>query len=325
MIAIIIKSREDPERLKKLRALHKRIPHNHPTYKRISRDLHLREIGFQGEQSLDYFLQFIPDKYMVLHDLRLKGIQQTFFQLDTLLISRSFIVIIEVKHYSGHIYFDEGTKQILRKVNEVTEGLPNPLSQVHRHKFQLNQFLLERNYPLVPIITLAVFSNPSAIIETKGLPNSQKSAIIRSEFLPEKLESLQANFSHMRFSENQLHSLVSSLKKSHASDQVNLLKEYQLSITDLKMGVECHNCNQIKMDRNTKFGYWNCANCSFLSKDAHVNTLDVFSQLLNKPFTNKLVRQILQISSRHVVYRLLSKRPHPTSAKISLTTSISKK
>lgn len=274
---------------------------------------------------MDYFLQFIPNKFMILHDLRLKGIQQTYFQLDTILINKNFIVIIEVKHYSGHIYFDEGTKQILRKVNEVTEGLPNPLSQVHRHKLQLNQFLLERNYPLVPIVTLAVFSNPSAIIETKGLPNSQKSAIIRSEFLPEKLENLQANFSQVRFSENQLHSLVSSLKKSHSPEQVNLLKEYQLSISDLKLGVECPNCNQIKMDRNTKFGFWNCANCSFSSKDAHVNTLDDFSLLLNNPLTNKLARQILQVSSRHVVYRLLSQTPHPASAKISRTTSISKK
>lgn len=274
---------------------------------------------------MDYFLKFIPNEFIVMHDLRLKGIQQTFFQLDTILINKNFIVIVEVKHYSGHIYFDEGTKQILRKVNEVTEGLPNPLSQVHRHKLQLNQFLLEKNYPLVPIVALAVFSNPSAIIETKGLPTAQRSAIIRSEFFPEKLESLEANYSQVRFSEKQLHSLVSSLRESHAPEQVNILKEYQLSISDLTLGVECPKCNQIKMDRNIKFGYWSCLNCSFSSKDAHIVTLHDLSSLLIHPLTNKLARQILQLSSRHVVYRLLKHYPSPTSAKISRTVSASKK
>ncbi|MBM0065819.1 NERD domain-containing protein [Bacillus gibsonii] len=260
---------------------------------------------------MDYFLQFIPNEVIVMHDLRLKGIQQTFFQLDTILLNKNFIVIVEVKHYSGHIYFDEGSKQILRKVNDVTEGLPNLLSQIHRQKLQLNQFLLEKNYPLVPIIALAVFSNPSAIIETKGLPTAQRSAIIRSEFLPEKLESLQANYSQVRFSEKQLHSLVSSLSESHAPEQLNILKEYQLSISDLKMGVECPKCNQINMVRNIKFGYWSCLNCSFSSKDAHIVTLHDLSSLVNHPLTNKLARQILQISSRHVVYRLLKHYPSP--------------
>lgn len=306
MTIFVYKKRTVPRRLKQLRALHRRVNVNHSAYKKISQDLTLRELGFQGERSLDYHLNFLNDDFMILHDLRLKGIQQTFFQMDTIAVCRSFIAIIEVKHLSGHIYFDEGTRQMLRKINEVVEGLPNPLTQVRRQRIQLVQYLLEQRYPLLPIVPLVVFSNPSTVIETTGLSKLQSTGMIRSEFLPEKLEILQSNYPQTILSETQIHSLVEKITHSDVPDNPNILQEYGVSISELKKGVECPACKHSSMNRTNRIGSWYCVKCQFYSKNAHVQALEDFNLLITEtPLTNKSLRDFLQINSRHIMYRLL--------------------
>lgn len=81
--------------------------------------------GYRGEQSLDYYLGFLTN-YFILHDLRLPD-RDHHFQLDTLLISPYFILILEVKNISGTLIFDDHFKQLIRVTPEKEEGFgPDP-------------------------------------------------------------------------------------------------------------------------------------------------------------------------------------------------------
>lgn len=103
---MIVKKRKVPLAIRKLRALTYRLPPNHPKLPLIMNDLKKREAGYKGECSIDFPLSFLePKSYFIFHDLRLQD-QSRFFQLDTLLISKKFALIIEVKNMAGSLYFD---------------------------------------------------------------------------------------------------------------------------------------------------------------------------------------------------------------------------
>ncbi|MFC5363621.1 nuclease-related domain-containing protein [Peribacillus frigoritolerans] len=98
---LIVKKRKVPLAVRKLRALACRLPSNHPKVPLIMNDLKKMEAGYKGECSIDFPLSFLePKSYFIFHDLRLQD-QSRFFQLDTLLISKKYALIIEVKNIAG--------------------------------------------------------------------------------------------------------------------------------------------------------------------------------------------------------------------------------
>ncbi|MBU8771105.1 nuclease-related domain-containing protein [Cytobacillus oceanisediminis] len=140
---MIIKNRLIPIRIRQNEALIRRIPAAHPQRSTIEGDLAKRRVGYRGEQSLDYYLSHLPDKeFTILHDLRLFN-GSTYFQIDTLILSPYFALIIEVKNILGTLLFDETFNQFIRTRNEKEEGFPNPLIQAKRQKTQLKTWLIQ--------------------------------------------------------------------------------------------------------------------------------------------------------------------------------------
>lgn len=77
---MIKKEREKPLIIKKLQAIQRRLPSNHPARPPIHVELSKRMAGYKGEQALEYHLRFLPKKkYYIYHDLRLAD-QEHFFQ-----------------------------------------------------------------------------------------------------------------------------------------------------------------------------------------------------------------------------------------------------
>ncbi|SFE88656.1 nuclease-related domain-containing protein [Alteribacillus iranensis] len=103
---MIIKPRKVPLHLRKLRALERRLPHSHPKRPEIERDTAKWSAGYKGEQSIDDPLTFLPPHdFRILHDLHLYD-GSHYFQIDTLIISSCFLLIIEVINISGTLIFD---------------------------------------------------------------------------------------------------------------------------------------------------------------------------------------------------------------------------
>ncbi|WP_367888742.1 nuclease-related domain-containing protein [Alteribacillus bidgolensis] len=58
--------------------------------------------GYKGEQSIDYPLTFLPsNKFYIRHGLRLFD-GSHYFQIDTLILSWDFFLILEVKISPEH-------------------------------------------------------------------------------------------------------------------------------------------------------------------------------------------------------------------------------
>ncbi|MFK3940038.1 nuclease-related domain-containing protein [Alkalihalobacillus sp. NPDC078783] len=296
---IQVKERSMPLKLKQLRALHARLSPTHTSYKNVYHELTKRELGLQGERALDFHLQFLNDDFILFHDLRISGINQTFFQIDTLVLCPQFISIVEVKNIAGSIHFEQTSGQMIRKLHDRVESLPNPLTQIHRQQIQLQHFLLNHQFPSIPIKSLITFSNPTTIIET------EHPLIIRTEYLPSKIEKIQSQFPVKKLRSTDIKKLVDCLKKAHVPERTYPLESYSIKPSDLRKGVDCPSCNHPDMTRFKKNGSWYCIRCKLFSKTAHLHAIEQFSTLLEKKLANKDARTYLKIESRHTAYRML--------------------
>src|SRR5690625_2930372 len=128
---MIVKPRDIPTHILQTEALYRRIPSHHKNKAIIKKQARNLRTGFVGEESLDYIIRFLPeDTFQILHNLRLKD-ENGYFQMDTLIVSAHFVLIVEVKNIYGTITFD-GMKQAIRTKDDGTdEGFDHPIVQVN--------------------------------------------------------------------------------------------------------------------------------------------------------------------------------------------------
>ncbi|QGQ48182.1 nuclease-related domain-containing protein [Metabacillus sediminilitoris] len=298
---MIMKQRLYPEMIKKLEMLQLRIPTDHQKYHVISGDLAKRRAGYFGERSIDYYLEFLPDKHFILHDVRLFD-GAHYFQLDTVILSRKFILILEVKNYAGTLFFDSNFNQLIRIQDEKKEAFPDPILQVERQSYQLKKWLRLAHYDM-PVESLVIISTPRTILGTTPQNEKIYRKVIQSAKLPFVMMKLEQTNKKNYISEEQLLQLSKFILDSHSPLEIDILTHYQIQKSDIIKGVICSQCQAIPMERRK--GKWICETCSFVSKDAHISALKDYSLLIDTTITNKKMRDFLKISSTSVANKLL--------------------
>ncbi|WP_163098989.1 nuclease-related domain-containing protein [Peribacillus alkalitolerans] len=298
---MIKKQRGIPIKILKLEALLKRLPGSHVKRPQIERDLLKSMAGYKGEQSIDYFLDFLSNKsYFILHDLRLP-FKNHFFQIDTLILSKSVVIMIEVKNISGTLYFDHTFQQLIRSYNGKEESFPSPFLQVQRQRLQLQQWIADNQFPRIPLEPLIVISNPSTII--KASTSNSNHQLIHMGQLPEKILSIEKIFQKEFISEKDLQKLIRLVKREHSPSTFNVLEYYQINQSEIVTGVQCPSCSKIPMLRKTK--KWICQTCETSSNDAFYSSIRDYALLFGHSITNKQLRYFLNLNSRTAALNIL--------------------
>lgn len=300
---MIVKKRKVPLAIRKLRALASRLPPNHPKLPLIMNDLKKREAGYRGECSIDFPLSFLePKSYFIFHDLRLQD-QIRFFQLDTLLVSKKYALIIEVKNIAGAIYFDPHFNQLIRTIEGKETAFPDPIIQVSRQESQLTNWFLKNGFPSLPIHSLIVISNPQTIIRTAPDNHKLHYKVIHRNALPSKIKQMEDSITDSSFSEKDLKKAIRVMNKHHIDADFSILERYNLIEEDLIKGVICENCEGNQLFRS--HGTWICHQCQLTSKKAHISALRDYFYLLGSTITNRQLRDFLNISSSSSATRIL--------------------
>lgn len=309
---MILKERSIPLTIKKLEALFRRIPVEHNQRVKIEEDLAKFKAGYQGEKSLDYHLSFFKkERYIVIHDLRLIDSEMRFFQIDTIILSPSLLLIIEVKNFVGTLYFDQSFNQLIRKTDGKEEAFLNPIIQVDRQKLQLRNLLEQYKYSNYPIVPLVVLSNSKSIIKASNNIREIASRVIHSDALYKKIEELEMKYSKNLYTFKEIRKLAKLLIKQNQLLDQNILEKYNVTKDELLTGVICEACKEYSMIR-TK-GSWYCPHCGCVSKKAHLHSLYDYYLLIGNTVKNKQLREFLHISSIYSASRLLSKLNLPSS------------
>ncbi len=221
----------------------------------------------------------------MLHDLRLSH-GQHIFQLDTLLLSTSFILILEVKNIVGTLFFDTDFHQLIRTQDDQEEAFPDPHLQIRRQQQQLKMWLTKHKLPDIPIESLVVIGNSQSIVRTTS--NRILPRVIRRESIPFKIKELEKNYRINRHSDKDIKRAIRLLKRMHTPQERSVLTQFQLTIEEIKRGVLCPRCNYLPLRRIPAM--WHCLACNQKTRTAHIDALKDYSLLISETITSAEAR-----------------------------------
>ncbi|MED4454338.1 nuclease-related domain-containing protein [Metabacillus fastidiosus] len=304
---MIIKKHEQPLYLQQLEALLRRLPCEHRKRVQIQEAYNKSIAGYKGEQSLQFPLSYLrEDQYLIFYDLRLSN-GAYFFQLDTLILSKKYFLIIEVKNITGNLYFDLELNQLIRSADNKEEAFPDPLAQVSYQRIQLGLWLEKLGFTGIPIETLIVIANTRSVIKVSNKTCDLSQKIIHSQIIPIRVNKLDKTYSIESLAMNNLHFLAKQMLSKHIPLRQNILKRFQVHASELLNGVQCDYCLKLPIERI--HGSWLCKVCMKTSKNAHIKALKDYSLLIDTTINNKEGRHFLKVSSEDVVKRLFQTIP----------------
>jgi hypothetical protein len=308
---LIVKTRGVPLTMQKLQALLYRLQESHPCRPEIEQELSRRKAGYKGELETDYFISLLPEEdYLIFCAIRLPY-GSNYFQIDTLLLSSRFALLIETKNLAGDLFFNPESNQLIKTVNGKEEVMSDPILQVKRQKYQFKRWLshiLPNNLPLEHIVAN---SNHTAKLRTIPGGESIFKEVMVSGNLLFRISEMETIHKKQQLTFAQLQKVKESLLNDHQSLNQDVLKQYSIQSPDIIPGVRCPKCNNIPM--SWLGGAWDCNKCNHRSKTAHLNSIKDYVLLYNAPFNNSQIREFIKSPSVHTTYRLLSKANLPST------------
>lgn len=296
-----------------LEALQRRLKDHHPSKDKVNSDLTRERSGLKGEKEVDFALRFLDKRrFYVLHNLRLID-EFGAFQLDTLILSTQFMLILEVKNWYGTVIFGENG-QVTRIADDGTEeGFPNPVAQAQLQQHRLIQWLQTRGLPHIPIGFLVVISFPSTIIKSYSPEHPIPKSVIHTNQILLKIIEFEKVYRREAVNITQLKKLSNLMIELHSPADFNLVDRYMIKPEDIIKGVICPRCSHTPMNKiNSK---WCCRKCGLLSTEAHIAAFNDYLLLIGKRTTNNQMRDFLQIDSIHVMKYLIQKANFKASGK----------
>ena len=305
-----------PQRLFLTEILKQRLILGHSKYHEIEKDLAKRWAGYWGEIALANYVKELPqDKYLTFHDLQLE-INNIHFQIDTLLLSQNYILIIEAKNIAGTLIFDDTFKQLIRNnENGTEESFEDPRVQCQRLQSLLRKWLIKNHCNLLPVDTLIFFKSTSTILKTNSGDKTDFSKICKGRDIFNKIQGMEQRYNHERIDNETMSRICNLLLSQHCLKPINILNEYKLTNKDIRSGVCCPNeqCNYIPL--NYKRGKWSCPACHTISKDVIQKTLSHYFYLYKPTITNQEARVFLHLPTIHTTQKVLHRLNLETSGK----------
>ncbi len=241
-------------------------------------------------------MKIIPDFHAKLHSKR-------FVQIDTLIITRSYILILEVKNIVGTIDFKNYQSQIVRTLNDETTPLGYPFIQLDRNIDGISNIL--RKYGLNPPIHSAlVFPSNNVIIE-----NSPKT---RNIFFVKQLPLFIQRLNDLpnKLSEESFHDICEIFTNINGDFiEKSLCDRFSIDPKELKKGIICSNCGELLQQRTRRT--WICIACGQADVNPIPRNIEDLFILIKPEITMNDCLHYLQVKSRHTLNNNLVKMKLP--------------
>ncbi|MCM3124049.1 MULTISPECIES: nuclease-related domain-containing protein [unclassified Mesobacillus] len=300
---MIGKTREYPREIMILEAIVRRFPSDDFRKTEFERKLYRKRAGYKGEKVLDYFLEQIDHTEMViLNDLRIQ-FNSTHFQIDTLIITPYFLLIIDSKNYAGTLIFLPEFNQLIRIQNDIEEVFPDPILQTKNQAYQLKAFLNKHHFTPPPIEFLVAISNTQAIIKNPTNDKEVSYRVFRSSNVAFKLPPFYQKHTQSLLTKNDMKKIARQLVKAH-EPLVPDPKTMNLPFEKMVKGVQCPACETFGMDYHQ--GKWTCKNCGHKTGDAHIQALRDYFLIYGPSINSKQFRDFTNVKSSSTAKRLLT-------------------
>ncbi|RHW38047.1 NERD domain-containing protein [Neobacillus notoginsengisoli] len=288
-----------------LDALLRRINHNHPKRKEIEEAYRTHKAGYNGEKSVDYYMNFLDEgKFQIFKGIRLPN-KEFHFQIDTLIITPFFAIILEIKNWGGEIYFDKDFCQVYQEKDGKTNTYQNPVSQAILQKMHLKEWLRRNKFPDLPIEFLVVMSNTSSRLKSDPGYYEVFQKVLHSIRLLEKIAQIEKKYKQEVISENVMKKLKKTLLKKNTPLRPDILKNFEISPTAIIPGIQCPTCHTYSM--KLYYGKSRCQTCKTISKTAPFLAITDYFLLCANTLTNQDIKSFLKTTTSSQTYFLLQK------------------
>ncbi|TWT03562.1 nuclease-related domain-containing protein [Planomicrobium sp. CPCC 101079] len=295
---MIIKYRDKPAKIAGYEALLKRLPAHHGKRGLIQEKLNGARAGLGGEERLDQLLESFdpPYPYLLLQGVELPGK----CQIDLMLITPSWIMLLEVKNIAGRLRFTENPSALhqLTPTGE-TKGYKSPITQMETAEMKITKLLKHLDCPL-RVKSALVIAYPSQIVE--AVPSGIK--VWSADEVLIQLDRLQ--MAAASISPGQMKALGDHLLS--IQDHYNpfpLAPKFNISPDEIENGVFCPRCRLKKMDRFLR--KWECKSCFLLIGDAHFEALEEWFMIYKSTITTAECQEFLDLPDRDTAKRLLKR------------------
>ncbi|NHM33341.1 nuclease-related domain-containing protein [Neobacillus terrae] len=308
---MFIKEVSPPKIIYLLEILLRRLPKSHPKRQIVEDNLSRRRAGYKGEQNLVFYLEQSPiNQFLIFHNLVLTVENQS-FQIDFLLLSNNYAIIMEVKNLAGELYFDKDFRQLIRNLNGKTECFPDPLAQVDRQRELLIKWLANYKLQPIPLEKLVVISNLPTIIRASPGYKEVYETVSKADQILHKVKSLEQKQTQSGIDQKGLEKIKRFLLSKQISDVKFITNQFDIDESDLISGVLCPNCEFQVMQYKSKS--WQCNMCGYKDKKAYIEAIKEYFLLFQQQINNKELREFLGVPSSRTATYILSKMNLPHS------------
>lgn len=254
--------------------------------------------GISGEKRVE---QHIYDcmrgaDYVLCSNLQFANEVEHSHQIDFLILTPRYILLLEVKNISGTLYYDSSLRQFSRlKYDNTFETFPtNPFDQINRHHEFLYYFLRRADVHL-PIVQLVVNANQNATLDSslRGMP------IINLSSLAYKLKEFNSKHPVVTTLRD-----LSRLKLFLESNTVIHESNRYVPNDSLQKGVLCPQC-QFKSLMHFESRTWRCISCGKNNRKALKFAIRDYRILIGKTITSEQFRDWTGIQHKDTAYKLL--------------------
>ena len=283
----------------------KRLPLNHPKQEVIKERINSINAGFGGEERLDHLLKhFDPEyPYLIIQDLSIST--NVDFQVDTLLVTQSCVILLEVKNLSGKLRFTVNPSALHQtKASGEERGYQSPLVQAEVIKWKFESVLKSLDFNL-PVYAFLVIAYPNQIV----VDTPPGSVIWSADEVMIRLHNF--NMPPELISEYEMNQLGQRLLNlSSEFNPFPLAAKHGISASEIGNGVYCPVCKTIKMVRCKRS--WYCSNCKLKSSDAHHEAIRDWFMLIKPSISAAECKVFLELehlsTARNILKNPLYKR-----------------
>ena len=299
---MIIKAYSDTHYLEALNNLIQRLSINNPQRKELIDEYMRINAGDIGEKFIMETIEKLqlPYDFFIFHNLSL--FIESKIQIDILIITKYYVIILEVKNIKGAIEFSRNPKQLIRTLpNGEMHVFNSPEPQLDEYIYQIKQFFL--NYGIdIPIYGAIVFPFTSSFIRQP----TEKTIILRKNELKPFLRNIPTGKEYLNDKNVEFFNSY-FLKEQLTFNPYPLIEKYKIQRDEVMNGVICPNCGTLGMKRFAF--YWFCQSCGHKSTNAHENAIYDYLKIINNTITNRECRRFLEVNNKDQVNKMLRKMP----------------
>ncbi len=210
----------------------------------IEQDIKLLQIGLYGEEAVMFELRNSHMPMYIMHDLffEFNGLKT---QIDYLIVTRIFTVIIECKNLYGNITIDQFgnfTRTVQLGRNYIKKGIYSPVTQNQRHIDMIYEIRRnEKNIFQRPLFekyfndnykSIIVLANPNSVLDMRYAPKDIQNKIVKVDGLISYIKTLQEKSDSYGMSDKEMKELADFFLEKSVPNEMDYTEKYKNSISE---------------------------------------------------------------------------------------------